>query len=98
MNIFARQGDLIVSKIDGATLSGSKKTNHVLAGGLSGHTHTIVGPSVVSVDGDVTKFTIAKATQIKHAGKHKPTKLPAGSYSATILRERGGQGDRQVVD
>lgn len=96
MHIYARQGDLVFRK---EAVSGelTKAVNHVLAGAKTAP-HTLRGTALVRTDGSRTHFRIAEPTTVEHAGRHKAVTLEPGDYLTTILRERGGAGDREVED
>jgi hypothetical protein len=96
MEIFIRQGDVVIEKselpVDFSSFE--TKRNHVIAGGSSGHTHTVMG--TVQVNGSL--MIVSKPVIVKHAGQHKPVTLPPGTYTIRILRERGDARDRSVED
>lgn len=101
MHLFARQGDLVIAKL-AEKPSGEFEAvkDFSFAGDSSGHPHVLKGPAKISRGTGVTLVIVSKATILEHrkAGGHKPIKMPAGSYSVRILRERGGVGDREVAD
>jgi hypothetical protein len=103
MNIFARQGDLVVRRAPKPfedTADFRRRTGFVLAGDSSGHRHRLKGPALVRERVDGVDVRLTKATTLGHekCGGHKAVTLPAGDYEITRKRERGGQGDRAVQD
>jgi len=101
--IYARQGDLVIEKITIAPAEAKAMkpvANYVFAGDSSGHPHTLRGTALVSRDGAVTRLRLAEAAELTHgkAGGHKTVSFVPGDFEVRPLRERGGQGDRNVVD
>jgi len=97
MNLYARQGDLVISQMPPVT-GGDNKLNYIVAGADTAP-HTVLGDATVSVSDGTTVVTPVTDTVIRHAGRHLEVPLPAGySYSITRLRERGDAGDRAVED
>lgn len=96
MNIYARQGDLVIEKVKKVTGELRKATNFVLAGTDS--PHTLRGTVQLRREGLVTFVRVPKATEIAHAGRHEPVKLAKGDYEIRPLRERGAGMDRAVED
>jgi hypothetical protein len=100
MNLYGRQGDLVIeniSNVDGDLIA---VTDHVISGDSSGHPHMIRGRSKIRKDGELTFVVLTKAAELIH-GKpdgHKTVKLKAGAYEIHPLRERGGAGDRAIQD
>ena len=100
MNLYGRQGDLVIEKISKVEGDLIAVTDHVFAGDSSGHPHTLRGKSKIRQDGERTFVVLAKAAELVH-GKpdgHETVKLKAGAYEIRPLRERGGTGDRMVQD
>ena len=99
MNIFALQGDQKIIKLD-TPITGKleKATNLVIAGSTSGSPHTIRGTVETRMEGDRRLVAVRRATTIDHKDRHNPTKLPKGDYLIEPQRERGGDGDRAVMD
>lgn len=99
MQLFARQGDLVINKV---LVEGNltPTTNLVLAGGSSGHTHTIEGACLHRRDGDITYVCLSEERTLTHARAdgHASIVLPPGSYEIKRLRERGDASDRNVED
>lgn len=99
--IYARQGDLVIDKLD-TPITGELATTKRLtfAGDSSGHPHRLVGACQSRRETDRTLIRIATATRIEHgrAGGHRPVKLVPGDYAVSILRERGDGRDRKVED
>lgn len=102
MNLYGRQGDLVIEKLT-QPLTGDlvKQTNIVFAGDSSGHRHRLMGTALVLPStGRTTRFSIVEPTDLVHekADGHKTLPLEAGSYEIRPLRERGDAGDRAVED
>lgn len=101
MNIFARQGDLVIEKLS-APITGDleKRSNIVFAGDSSGHPHTLRGSALTRRDGFTTFVRLSRRADLEHgrAGGHKTVSLPAGDYAIRPLRERGAGSDRAVED
>ena len=100
MKLFARQGDLVISKATAPTGEMETVKNYVFAGDSSGHAHTLEGSAKISRNGQMTTVVIDRAANLVH-GKpdgHKSISLPAGAYEIRPLRERGGAEDRAVED
>ena len=105
MNIYARQGDLVISKLADGALDAANlvaRENISLAGDSSGHRHRVVGPALVEATAarERTKFRVSAATTLVHEKQdgHADVALAAGDYEILPLRERGGAGDRSVED
>lgn len=101
MQIYARQGDLVIEKLT-APISGeleeSKRT--IFAGDSSGHPHTLLGKHLARREGRRTLVRIDAARDITH-GKpdgHGTVALEPGDYVVHPLRERGDGSDRAVED
>jgi hypothetical protein len=99
MNIFARQGDLVIER---KPMTGTpvKETDPVLAGGSSGHPHIVRGTVLVLRNVSHTGLRLLEPSVLEHgkSGGHKPVPLPAGDYEVRILRERWDESDREVSD
>lgn len=101
MNLYARQGDLVIERLGDTTIEGAEKaTDIVLAGDSSGHRHRIIGEVMRKVDGRVISVLLSKPTTMVHekADGHKTINLEAGAYRIRPLRERGDASDRAVED
>jgi hypothetical protein len=99
--LYARQGDLVIDKLETAILGELEPTKRLtFAGDSSGHPHRLMGVCLSRREADQTLIRIAKAMRIEHgrAGGHKPVKLVPGDYAVRILRERGDGRDRRVED
>lgn len=101
MNIYGRQGDLVIEKLTtliSGKLEEAKRT--VFAGDSSGHPHVLAGPHKMRREGRQTLVRIEKALAITH-GKpdgHDTVDLVPGDYAVRPLRERGDGSDRAVED
>lgn len=101
MDLFARQGDLVIEKLP-RPIKGDleKATNLVFAGDNSGHPHTLRGTALVQRAGAVTRIQLAEAMDLDHGRPdgHRTVSLPPGDYEVRPLRERGDGSDRAVED
>jgi len=102
MNIYARQGDLIIDKLIQPITGDIEKGRAIsFAGDSSGHPHRLMGACEFRREANgVTLVRVAKATKVEHgkAGGHKTVTLEAGDYEVRRLRERGDRTDRMVED
>jgi hypothetical protein len=99
--IYARQGDLVIDKLQSPISGELEKAKQVtFAGDSSGHPHRIVGEVLLRKEGRRTLVRLSEPRTLEHgrAGGHKPVTLEAGDYAITPLRERGDAGDRSVED
>jgi hypothetical protein len=101
MEIFARQGDLVIERLD-SPIAGEfeKRTDMVFAGDNSGHPHTLRGTVLAQRNGVATRVRVAEPLELEH-GKpdgHKSVTLQPGYYEVRPLRERGDGLDRAVED
>jgi hypothetical protein len=103
MNIHGRQGDLVIEKLN-TKLDGelTVRRDVVFAGDSSGHRHRVIGDVLVqSQTAERTRFRVPEKTlDLTHEKPdgHKTLALEPGDYEIRPLRERGGNGDRPVVD
>lgn len=101
MNIYARQGDLVIEKLS-TPITGEllPSKNTVFAGGSSGHRHVLRGKALVRREGATTFVRVKKAASLDHekADGHKSVELEPGDYEVRPLRERGDGSDRNVED
>ena len=99
MNLYARQGDLVIDKL-ASPITGEllPARNVILAGDHSGHTHTLKGKCLLRTEGRRHFVRIEKKTRIEHAGDHNTIELAPGDYELRPLRERGDASDRAVDD
>lgn len=100
MEIYARQGDLVIRKLDSSEVEQGnlkEEQNPVLAGSDTS-THTIPGKHLVRRDNDRIIVQIAETVQMIHGDRHRPVELAPGSYQITSLRERRDGQDRDVED
>jgi hypothetical protein len=100
MEIYARQGDLVISRFDGDVGEQLPAKDHVFAGDSSGHPHVLKGKSKIRVDGRRTLVSVEKPTKLVHGKSdgHPTVEIEAGAYEVYPLRERGDKGDRAVED
>lgn len=102
MEIYARQGDLVIEKLkalpSGIELQPGKAVT--FAGDSSGHPHTLAGSFKFARRGRETFVRVGKKHSITHgkAGGHKAVELARGIYVVRPLRERGDGSDRAVED
>lgn len=98
MQLEALQGDVVIRKLDKKITGELDLAKDLVIAGSHSSPHTVVGAVRTRVEGDVRYLRVAKATTIKHADRHRTTKLAAGDYMIYPQRERGGNGDRAVED
>lgn len=102
MKIFARQGDLVIEKLDNKPIVGdlTEATNVVFAGDSSGHRHRLMGTVQMIRTGTVTRVRLDKYMELVHekSNGHASVVLSAGDYEIRRLRERGDGSDRAVED
>lgn len=100
MNIYARQGDLVIEKRDSISGELSEVRDPVFAGDSSGHRHRLIGLAKIRRDGVRTFLSVDADTQLVHekADGHETVPIAAGSYEVRPLRERGDGVDRSVED
>jgi hypothetical protein len=101
MELFARQGDLVVERLPAKPPGEfSKATDFVFAGDSSGHPHTLRGTALVQRQGRVTRVSLAEATTLDHgkATGHEGVRMEAGEYEIRPKRERGDGSDQAVED
>jgi hypothetical protein len=99
--IYARQGDLVIHKLDAPpTGTLEPRKNFVFAGDSSGHPHMLRGLSHVMQRGRTTIVRIDEPMALEHgkAGGHRTVDLEIGHYEVRPLRERGDGSDRAVDD
>lgn len=102
MNIYARQGDLVIDKLLEPITGELEKGRAIsFAGDSSGHQHRLMGACEFRREANgVTLVRVAKPTKVEHgkAGGHKAVTLVAGDYEVRRKRERGDRTDRIVED
>jgi hypothetical protein len=102
MEIYGRQGDLVVEKLSKMITETLEKGKAVtFAGDSSGHPHRITGAvEFKRIANGTTLLRVAKPVAITHGrgGGHKALALEPGDYEIRPLRERGDQNDRNVED
>lgn len=103
MNLYARQGDLIIEKLS-TPLTGDmvKRPTVVFAGDSSGHRHRISGNILVAEvwPAGETAIRLSDTTDLIHekADGHATVRMEPGDYVVRHLRERGDSSDRAVED
>jgi hypothetical protein len=97
MNIFARQGDLVIAVSTIADTDLTKEVNMVLAGRDSAP-HILRGTVLAKVVGRTTVVRVLEPTLLTHDGRHKDILLAPADYSISRLRERNGFDDVDVQD
>lgn len=107
MEIYARQGDLVIRQDKfPKSFKGEERAGHVVAGSGTS-SHVVTGKALVEVVGEEHRIRVAEDTVLFHAERHTldpdggsagGTPLPAGDYTISPLRERHGQSDRAVED
>jgi hypothetical protein len=103
MHLFARQGDLVIERLD-KQIEGDliKRSDIVFAGDSSGHRHRLLGTAMVEANSSPqrTRFRIVEPMQLAHEKPdgHKTIDLLPGDYEIRPLRERGDGSDRAVED
>lgn len=100
MQIYARQGDLVIEKLEKITGALEPAKAVTFAGDSSGHPHALNGTCSVRREGRRTFIKVAARREITH-GKpdgHKTVVLKPGAYVVRPLRERGDGSDRAVED
>lgn len=101
MNLFARQGDLVIEKLSTRITGELEHVKRVtFAGDSSGHPHFIAATAQIRREGRATFVRLEATGVLEHgkAGGHRPIEMPPGDYSVRILRERGDGFDRAVED
>ena len=96
--IYARQGDLVIHKLENMDPQDLVKETDAILAGSTGSEHVIKGTAQVRRDSRRTVFQIAEPTQIVHGSRHLSTTLEPGTYEVRKLRERGNGEDREVED
>jgi hypothetical protein len=103
MNLYGRQGDLVIERLD-VELTDELVTQRdvVFAGDSSGHRHRLLGEALVAAtaQGRTTRFKLKAPTELIHekADGHESMAMEAGDYEIRPLRERGGAADHAVED
>mgnify|MGYP001562364215 CR=1 FL=1 len=98
MEIYARQGDLVISAIAAGHKASLVSHQDLVLAGSDTAPHTVVGEVLALVESTRTLLRCVAPTTITHADRHLPVELSPGDYEITRLRERGGAGDRAVGD
>lgn len=101
MNLYARQGDIVIEKLEKPIAGDLEKgCDIVFAGDSSGHPHTLLGPCLFRRDGQRTLVRVGSARKLTHrkAGGHNTVTLAPGDYEIRRKRERGDGSDRAVED
>ncbi len=98
MEIFARQGDLIINQTKERQDVTLRKARDLVLAGSYGSEHVVKGPVMYSRNDSITRLRVPEPTQLVHGNRHMPVDLPPGDYIVTSLRERGDAEDRRVED
>jgi len=105
MELYARQGDLVIEKVTSISGKLEKVKGVTFAGDSSGHPHTLAGAIEMRREGRATLVKVTGKREITHGkeGGHKTVTLNGsaakpGYYSVRPLRERGDGSDRAVED
>ena len=81
-----RHGDLLVESCNQIPQGAKeRKTNVILDGEVTGHTHRLIGGTILDVD-EATYLTVPETATIVHE-EHNTVVLPAGDYIVTRQRE-----------
>lgn len=99
MQIFARQGDLVITQTDHGDGTELRLERDPTMAGSAGSEHRILGAVLLQRrDRGRISIRLHEPTQLVHGSRHRPIALPAGDYTISPLRERGDAGDRIVED
>lgn len=105
MELYARQGDLVIEKLPSIRGELTEMKGVVFAGDSSGHPHSMDGKVLGRREGRATLVKVTANREITHGkeGGHKTVVLKGSSkkpgyYSVRPLRERGDGSDRAVED
>ncbi len=102
MQVYARQGDLVISKAINPRTDLTAAKVATFAGDSSGHPHTLhaLQPMKIKKDGRTTHLEVTGTERITHGRPdgHADVVLEPGNYIIRPLRERGDQDDRAVED
>jgi len=105
MEIYARQGDLVIERVTSIRGELTEMKGITFAGDSSGHPHSIAGKVLARREGRSTLVKVTSNREITHGrpGGHKTVVLKGsakkpGYYSVRPLRERGDGSDRAVED
>lgn len=99
MEIYARQGDLVINKLETKFTGEFRSVRNFVLAGSDTSSHVVEGPSMIAVgDNGATIVRVAKKTKLSHGSRHHTVSLAAGDYEIYPLRERGDQTDRVVED
>ncbi|HET7037189.1 MAG TPA: hypothetical protein VFI42_16000 [Thermomicrobiaceae bacterium] len=105
MQLHARQGDLVIEKLE--TINGKLEEfpSLTFAGDSSGHPHTLAGKVLARREGRRFLIKVTGKREITHhrPGGHRTVTLSGtaknpGYYEVRPLRERGDGSDRAVED
>ena len=100
MHLYARQGDLVIDRLEKIEGELSPAQRIVFVGDSSGHPHVLEAKCKMRRDGRRVFVSLSQASEIVHkrAGGHKPVTLKKGNYLVRPLREGGDGSDRAVED
>lgn len=96
--IYARQGDLVIRKLDAPHTIHLIKSQDVVVAGHDTSPHVVRGVVLSRQEGREFKLRIVEPTVISHQDRHPDVALVPGDYTLTPLRERGNAEDRAVED
>lgn len=99
-NIYARQGDLVIDRVDSAPVELLRTTVDTVIAGSHDGTHTLPAGVDYARDGEHDHYVRpVKDVAIVHASRHELVPLAAGQvYHIWSQIERRGDGDQDVED
>ena len=100
MHLYARQGDLVIEKLDAPISAELMEHTGLVLAGRGTSPHRVAGKVLAAQDGStwLLRVPAAAAVSIEHSDRHNAVALEPGDYRIKPLRERGGNGDRAVED
>lgn len=105
MQIFGRQGDLVIDRKSDTVLPELETapivSDFVFAGDSSGHPHTLLGKVRMKKNGTHTLIFLPEPSRMTHGksdGHQDVAEMPAGSYDVYPLREQDKESERAVAD
>jgi hypothetical protein len=102
MHKFARQGDLVITKLEPndpilKNLVFAEETDPIV-GGYDGSAHKVLGTVLIARSEREIVIKCPIETRLVHIDRHLPIPLDAKTYRIKSLRERGDKNDRAVED